>query len=184
MANGTNYDPSAQYAALQQRVSGIENSIVGISSEIRTLTNSINERSRTPWAIILSGASTSLGGIALVGGLIAWGLSAQQGAIVTSLNEFKTTYESNRLVSRNDYLDKFQQARDGITKIEARQVPREELDRVWQSYEGRFTDQQRQLDELKNQFGSVYGLRDVISDLKENQEEIRRQISSGRPYQP
>ncbi|MDR6666384.1 hypothetical protein [Rhizobium sp. 1399] len=55
-----------------------------------------------------------------------------------------------------------------------------ELDRVFGSYDQRFTDQQRQIDEVKTAQGAVYGARDVIIELRENQQRIERELSTIR----
>lgn len=164
--------PDAQYAALAQRVTGIEGQLAGISTQLGALSTNLNERSKTPWAIIFSGAGTSLVAVSLVGGLIAWGLSTQTSNIVASLIEFKQTYADNRAQSRIDMNAKWA----SFDAQFARSVPREELQQIWTAQQNTDRDQQRQIDELKTQFGSVYGLRDIINDLKNNQEEIRKRL--------
>ncbi|MHC2543506.1 hypothetical protein ACVINY_004218 [Sinorhizobium meliloti] len=53
------------------------------------------------------------------------------------------------------------------------QVPGAELDRVWQGYDQRFADHQRQIDEVKQAQRSVYSQR-----LKENQQRLERKIAT------
>lgn len=63
-----------------------------------------------------------------------------------------------------------------LNDLRAAQVPRTELDRIWQGYDQRFADHQRQIDEVKQAQGSVYSQRDIILDLKENQQRLEREI--------
>ncbi len=51
---------------------------------------------------------------------------------------------------------------------------RAELDRVFLNYDQRFIDQQRQLDDQKQQSGAVYGTRDVIMDLRQRVDRVER----------
>jgi hypothetical protein len=169
-----NFNPDAQYAALAQRVTGIEGTLTSISTQLGALATAVSERSQTPWSIIFSGAATSLVAISLVGGLIAWGLSTQTSNIVASLADFKQIYSDNRTTSRVDMNAKWAE----IDAQLARSVPREEHQQIWLAQTNTDRDQQRQIDELKLQFGSVYGLRDIITDLKNNQEEIRKRLIS------
>jgi hypothetical protein len=46
---------------------------------------------------------------------------------------------------------------------------------VWAAYDQRFVDQQRQLDDVKQAQGSVYGQRDIILDLRERLDRVERQ---------
>ena len=64
-----------------------------------------------------------------------------------------------------------------VKELRDAQVPRAELDRVFAAYDQRFLDQQRQLIDMKESQGSVYGARDVILDLKTNQQRLERELS-------
>lgn len=64
------------------------------------------------------------------------------------------------------------------------QVPRAELDRVFAAYNQRLSDQQRQINESKEASGSVYGARDVIIDLKNNQQRLERELSDMKAKGP
>lgn len=63
----------------------------------------------------------------------------------------------------------------GVKELRDAQVPRDELDRVFASYDQRFVDQQRQLDDVKQAQGNVYGTRDILLDLRERIDRIERQ---------
>ncbi|AFL51255.1 hypothetical protein ABIE78_002936 [Sinorhizobium fredii] len=51
-----------------------------------------------------------------------------------------------------------------LKDIHDAQVPRAELDRVWEGYDQRFSDHQRQIDAVKQAQGSVYRQRGIILD--------------------
>jgi C-terminal processing protease CtpA/Prc len=46
---------------------------------------------------------------------------------------------------------------------------------VWQNYRNKDQDLQRQLDEVKEAQGSVYGARDVILDLRQRLDRVERE---------
>ena len=54
-----------------------------------------------------------------------------------------------------------------------------ELGRVFNSYDEQRADIQRQLDEVKQAQGSVYGARDILLDLRERIDRMVRQRLSG-----
>lgn len=62
-----------------------------------------------------------------------------------------------------------------VKELRDAQVRREELHRVFGSYDQRFIDQQRQIDEVKTAQGSVYGARDILLDLRERIDRMERQ---------
>ncbi|WP_205909075.1 hypothetical protein [Neorhizobium lilium] len=154
------------------------------SEQIASTNAQLAERGKTPWGLLISAM-----GIMIV---IIQGLSSLQfgpvradidrlNVAITNLAsnttssgafaEFKSTYENNRITSRQDNDNRFAAIE---TKFQ-NQVPRGEHERVWASYDQRFTDVQRQVDEVKAAQGSVYGARDVILDLRERLDRIERQ---------
>jgi C-terminal processing protease CtpA/Prc len=68
-----------------------------------------------------------------------------------------------------------------VAEIRAGLVPRAEHERVWQNYMNKDQDLQRQLDEVKEAQGSVYGARDVILDLRERLDRVERQRIAAHP---
>lgn len=57
--------------------------------------------------------------------------------------------------------------KDAIAEIREAQVPRAELERVWQTFNQRFSDHQRQLASVKQAQDNMYSQRDIILDLRE-----------------
>lgn len=181
---------ASEVAALKVEVDGIRRDVSGLTTQISALAAAINERSKTPWAIIISGAGTSLLGISLVGGLIAWGLSVQTSGIVAQsdaklsaledkIDTFKETYEANRVISRQDQDARW--ARNDA--LLARSVPREEHEKIWDAQTRTDADQQRQIEEVKTAAGSTYSLRDYIQRLTERIDTLE-QRSLYQPNRP
>lgn len=61
-----------------------------------------------------------------------------------------------------------------IADIRAGLVPRAEHERVWANFDQRFTDEQRQIDELKSSSASTYNVRDVLLDLRSRLDALER----------
>lgn len=159
-------DPSIDHAALavvEARVTGLERALQDIAQSLGGLSAKMDERSKTQWPTLIGFLMLSW---SVLGGL---GFFALQ-TVKSDMDSFKAYYESNRLLSRTDSNDRF-------SKIETGLVSRGEHERVWLSNDQRFVDMQRQLDELKLAQGSVYGARDVIQDLKRNQDRLEEQIA-------
>lgn len=145
---------------------------------IATITSSLAERNKPQWQAL----GVALTFAAMLGGLAYLPIREA----TTDLKNAVSTI-ADRMVTRQE-MD-WRQARGAedrvrleamVKELRDQQVPRDELDRVWQSYDQRFSDQQRQLDDLKQAQGSVYGARDVILDLRERLDRIERQrIAAG-----
>ncbi|MBB4347915.1 hypothetical protein [Aliirhizobium cellulosilyticum] len=71
-----------------------------------------------------------------------------------------------------------QRTEGAIKEIRTDLVPRAEHERVWQNYTNKDDDLQRQLDEMKQAAGSVYGLRDILLDLRNRMDRVERERSS------
>lgn len=107
---------------------------------------------------------------------------------VQSFLDFKSGYENNRVVSRQDLNDRFQSVSMTIDKVRDDLVPRKELDRVWLSYDTQLSNEretrttsdaniQRQLDEIKQATASVYGQRDALMELRDSQKQLREDLA-------
>lgn len=195
----------AKLAALEQRVYGLERGVhdlnqlftgrIGeVSAQLAGLSTKLDERSRTPWATIVSAMGVVLA-IVIAGGQLAkapvddaltrlerdYARVVQETISAKSFAEFKATYENNRLVSRQDYDARFARVDADLTALEARAreaqgavVPRGEHQERWRSQDAAIAALQRQLDELKAAFGGIYGARDVIIELRERLDRIER----------
>jgi hypothetical protein len=195
------FDPMAQYARLSERVENQGKDIVDLRSNmntgfqsvnaaIGTLSNELRSNSKTQWPVIWAAAGVCFTVLATGGAFFYSSLSKGQDRLDTNISEvskdavsvsafqdFRATYDNNRVVSRNEYIDKFGQMNVAIGKINDQLVPRAELERVWQSDDMQKAQLQKQIDELKQGQASTYSARDILLDLKENQQRLDRELS-------
>lgn len=198
MANGdpmTNFDPETRIAALGERVEGqgrrlssleatVTQGFKQVEVSIGSLSSEFRNSQRPQWQAI----GVALTFATVVGALAYWPIRENQSDFksdlrsiadsamsVSSFVDFKATYENNRIVSRTEYIDKFNAVNSSIAKIADDQVPRKEMDRVWASQDRQFSDLQRQLDEIKASVANVYSPRDVIRDTLERIDRLERE---------
>jgi len=168
-----------------------------VSQAVNLLSNELRGSSRTQWPVIWSAVGVCFVVIAAIGGLayspVLGNISridnSQQSlaALIKSVDdnampiqafaEFKNTYENNRVLSRQDYNDRFGVINEALKDT----VPRAEHARVWSAYDQRFLDQQRQIDEVKTAQGSVYGTRDLLIDLRNRLDRVETLRESVTP---
>jgi len=171
---------------LGRRVSDIENEMrTGfrqIETSISQLTATLAERAKPQWQAL----GVALTFAAMIGALAYW-------PIREATNDLKasTTAISAAMVTRQE-MD-WRQARSqedrlrtegSIVDMRANLIPRAEHERVWQNYDQRFLDQQRQIDEVKQAQNSVYGARDVLMDMRERLDRLEQQRRLMAPVAP
>lgn len=209
MNNGNGFDPMAQYARLSERVENQGKDIVDLRSNMNTgfqtlnsavnsLANELRSNSRTQWPVIWAAAGVCF---AIIVALGSQALSPIKDAIgetktdlrsvsssalsVAAFTDFKSTYENNRIVSRNENIDKFNNLSATLETIRKDQVPRAELERVWASDDQIRKQMQDQINELKQGQANTYSARDLLLDMRERQDRIERQIYGvSRPPSP
>ncbi|MEI4482249.1 MULTISPECIES: hypothetical protein [unclassified Phyllobacterium] len=109
---------------------------------------------------------------------------------LAAFQDFRSSYENNRIVSRQENIDKFGSMRTDIDKIKDDQVPRKEHERVWQSYDAQLAadreariaanmNLQRQLDEVKQTQSGFFGQRDLNMQVLDRLERIERDRRQG-----
>lgn len=198
MASGNGFDPMAQYARLSERVENQGKDIVDLRSNMNTgfqtinanlsaLSNELRSSSKTQWPVIWAAAGVCFTILATGGAFFYNSLSKGQDRLdvaisdvskdavsVSAFQDFRTTYENNRVVSRTDYIDKFNNLNTQIDTIRKDQVPRAEHERVWASQDQQLAQMQKQIDELKAGQASTYSARDVILDLRERVDRVER----------
>lgn len=197
-----NLRDDAKLAALEQRVYGLERGVhdlnqlftgrIGeVSAQLAGLSTKLDERSRTPWATIVSAMGVVLA-IVIAGGQLAKApvddalarlerdtdRLSREAVAATSFGEFKASHHNDRLVGRQDLDARFARVDAGLGALERSVrdalVPRGEHQERWRAQDAAAASLQRQLDELKGAFGGVYGARDVIIELRERLERIER----------
>ncbi|MBP1852099.1 hypothetical protein [Rhizobium halophytocola] len=190
MTTANGFDPMAQYARLSERVENQGKDIVDLRSNMNTgfqtinsaisqLSNELRNNSKTQWPVIWSAAGVCSAMLIAAGTFVYGTLSSRQDRMETAFADF-----TKAAITRQEM--EWRQARSAedrarmdasIKEVRDAQVPREELDRVWQSYDQRFSNQQRQVDDIKQAQGSVYGARDILLDLRDRIDKIERRMS-------
>ena len=197
--NGSTYDPLAQYARLSERVENQGKDIVDLRSNMNTgfqnvnanisaLANDFRATGKTQWPIIIGFCSVT---ITVLGGLGFLALQPIKDNIAQIREDAKTLSSTtgtgfatlvDKMVTQKELewrtargAEDRQRTEASIKELREEQVPRKELDRVFNSYDQQRADIQRQLDEVKQAQGSVYGARDILLDLRERIDRIERQ---------
>ena len=172
--------------------------MTAMSSEMRSsvaaLSTNLAERNRTPWAVIIGFCSVS---ITILGGLGFLALQPIKDNILQiqvdrreQAREIKDSLSVivEKMVTQKDLEYRTARGMEDRSRMEATlkklddaQVPRAEHERVWSNYDQRFADQQRQLDEMKQAQGNVYGARDFLLDTRERLDRLERQRLAGQP---
>ncbi|MCQ1766112.1 hypothetical protein NOJ28_11255 [Neorhizobium galegae] len=161
----------------------IESSMSAMSSEMRSsvaaLATNMAERNKPQWQAL----GVALTFCTILGGLAYWPINAATTDLksaVGTISEKMVTQKEMEWRTQRGAEDR-QRSDSMIKELREEQVPRKELDRVWTAYDQRIVDQQRQLDELKQAQGAIYGARDVIMDMRERLDRVERQRLSAPP---
>lgn len=197
--NGDTFDPRAQWARLSERVenqgkdiidlrSNMNTGFQNVQSAITSLTNEFRGSTKTQWPVIWSAIGVALSFAVIVGGMAYWPIRENTSDLKVAVIELaKQTNESIKdlaasTVSRQEMdwraargAEDRARTEKAIDAITTDLVPRGEHERVWQNYDQRFMDQQRQIDEVKAAQGSTYNARDVILDMRERLDRLERE---------
>lgn len=186
--NNTGFDPQARYAALDERVTNLgtrltsfeqntarsftqlEASIVGLSAEFRT-------NQRPQWAAL----GVMLTAVIAIGALAYWPVRENQNefresikTITASINvipkEYLSRQEADQRAARG--LEDRQRTESAITDLRGNAVPRGEWTERQAAINATTADLGRRLDELRQDFGATYGIRDALNDLRSRLERI------------
>lgn len=184
----TPFDPLAQWARLSERVENQGKDIVdlrsnmntgfqGVNANLAALSNELRSAGKTHWPVIFAALSVVITILAGLGFLSLQPIKDNTARLETALVRLAETSVSQKEMewrSARGAEDRMR-TETAVKDLREAQVPRLELTRVWDNYDQRFTDQQRQIDEVKQAQGSVYGQRDVILDLRERLDRMERQ---------
>ncbi|MBB3315096.1 hypothetical protein FHT77_000938 [Rhizobium sp. BK181] len=193
------FDPMTSWARLSERVENQGKDIVDlrsnmntgfqtINSAINTLSNELRTNSKTQWPVIWSAAGVCFTILAALGAFFYGTLSKSQDRLDVAIIETNKGIQSSlEKVTANMVTQKEMEWRTArssedrqrtdiaIKDIRESLVPRAEHERVWQNYDDRSKDFQRQIDEIKQAQGSVYGQRDFMLDLRERLDRLERE---------
>jgi hypothetical protein len=194
--NGNGFD----HARLSERVenqgkdifylrSNMNTGFQTLNSAVNALANELRASGKTQWPVIWAAASVRFAIIVALGsqalGPIKDAVGETKADIrevsgnalsVSAFTDFKNTYENNRIVSRNENIDKFNNMSMAIETIRKDQVPRAELERVWAAGDQMRKQLQDQINELKQGQANTYSARDRLLDMREPQDRLERQI--------
>jgi len=203
--NGGSFDPMAQYARLSERVENQGKDIVDlrsnmntgfqtVNSAISTLSNELRASGRTQWPAIWAALSV---GVAILTGLGFMALQPIKDSIAT-IREDAKAQATDTSTSISAIVDKMvtqkemewrtqrgtedrKRSDEAISALRDAQVPRQEMERVWQSDDQRFSDLQRQIDDANNRFGNTYTLSDYIKRLTDRLDAVEQRTMNVRP---
>ncbi|WP_245423061.1 hypothetical protein [Neorhizobium huautlense] len=164
-------------AEMRAGFKAMENGMTTLAGEMRTslaaLSANLAERSRPQWQAL----SVVLAFAAMLGGLAYLPIREATGDLKSSVapltDKMVTQKELEWRTARG--AEDRQRSEAMIKELREEQVPRKELDRVFNSYDEQRSDIRRQLDEVKQAQGSVYGARDILLDLRERIDRMERQ---------
>lgn len=205
------FDPEARVARIAERVDNqgarithLETVVTKGFSDIQQtfgkqftdLSSEMRNRDRTPWGIIWPAMGVMFAVLFGIGGALYYPVRETMSEMksdirmlrsealsVGAFQDFRATYENNRVVSRTEYIDKFAQLGLAIAAVREDQVPRKELERTWQLYDQSLSFIQTQINDLKRENASVYTSRDKILDQDDKLkklEDLLRSLQVGR----
>jgi len=203
MPTNGSFDPETRYVQLGERVENqatkiadldlrMRQGFTDIGSQIRGLSDDVRGGSKTQWPLVIGFSSVTITILAGLGFLALQPIkdnisqiredakvqaSSTSQALSVVVEKMVTQKEMEWRTARGT--EDRARMEGSVKEVRDAQVPREELDRVWASYDQRFADQQRQLDDLKTAQGSVYGQRDFMLDLRERLDRVERQRLTG-----
>ena len=158
----------------------IETSFQSFTNETRnaftTISQTISERGRAPWGVLISAGVFIVTITSAVGALAYWPiLSSQSKLEENQVNIVERMVTQKELEWRTARAAE-ERLRTDVTlrSIDNSMVPRAELDRVFQGYDQRLADHQRQIDETKSIIGNTYSLKDYIARITERLDTIEQ----------
>lgn len=154
----------------------MESAVSSLANETRnsiaSLSSNIAERNKPQWQAI----AVALSFCTIVGGLVYWPIKDDTSSVKSSIlliTERMVTQKEMEWRTARGQEDR-QRTEASIKELRDALVPRAEHERVWQNYTSKDEDLQRQLNEIKQAQGNVYGARDVILDLRERLDRVER----------
>lgn len=156
--------PNGTYAALEQRVSGIENQIGALAGSIDSLARDVRDGRKFPWGA----AATVIAATGLLGAIITFGFSAYIGQI--NANQTGLQGQISALTQNTmpvgQLNERYDQTERRLSTIEGGLVTRGEHESQWQNQDASVADLQRQIDLIRTDLGSSYSLNDALSALQ------------------
>ena len=156
----------------------MESAVSSLANEMRSsvaaLSTNIAERNKPQWQAL----GVALTFCTILGGLAYWPINAA----TTDLKAAVSTISQN-MVSQAEMkwrtdrgLEDRARTDAAIKDLRDAQVPRQEMERVWQAEDQQRMQIQKQIDELKASQANTYSARDLLLDLRERQDRMEKQL--------
>lgn len=194
MPNGNPFDPLASYARLSERVENQGKDIVdlrsnmntgfqGVNANLNALSNELRSNSRTQWPVIWSAIGVGVVMLSGLGFMALQPIKDNNGRLEAAMVRLaESTVSQKEMEWRTARGAEDRQGTNlAIADLRASQVPRQEMERVWQSDDQQKAALQKQIDELKQAQANTYSARDLLLDMRERQDRIERQVYGSRP---
>lgn len=189
MSSNGNFDPLASYARLSERVenqgkdlidirSNMNTGFQTVNSAIGTLSNELRTNSRTQWPVLWAALSVGVTILAGLGFMALQPIKDNTSRLEMALVRLAESSVSQKEMEWRTARGAEDRARTelAVADLRASQVPRKELERVWSAEDQQRMQMQKQIDEIKQGQASTYGARDILLDLKENQQRLDREF--------
>jgi len=169
-------DIAAQKAEFSQQIIGVKaefsHQLAGMAQSLQaslgSLSAKLDERSRPQWQLYVTFAGFLLTFTTVVGTLAYWPIRDDTNELKVAVRRFE-----DRAVTRSELTDRRAVLEDRIKRIEADIqaveagiVPRGEHQEKWRGIDQGISNLQRQIDDLKKQFGETFSLRDALLQMQ------------------
>lgn len=187
MANNGQFDPVASWAKLSERVenqgkdivdlrSNMNSGFQSINANLTALSNELRAGGKTQWPVIWSAIGVSFAIIVAIGGLAYAPITAATGRLESALAAM-----SERMITREELEWRSARAAEdrgrqetAISDLRASTVTRPEWTERNRARDQEVSDISRRVDEIRADFGSVYGTRDVIQQMQQEIDRLRQ----------
>lgn len=200
--NGSS-DLGSLYARLSERVDSQGNAIIDLRSNMNTgfhnlqsalsgITTELRGSSRTQWPVIWSAIGVSFAVLAAVGALAYRPVLANQDRLEAAIVKVADVVNSlpDKTVSRQEMdwrtargAEDRARTEQSIVDLRTNTVARAEWLQQIHGRDQEVAELSRRIDEIRQQFGSVYGQRDVILDMRKDLDMLRQRLYTARTQQ-
>lgn len=213
LPNGNpHWDPQARYLQLDERVTNLRGSVThleqkvdsgftALGNQLAAMSAEFRTGQKTQWPVIISLLSLIV--VALLGFGGAIGLlslnpvkervmeaSADVKNLASAINELVQTLPEGFVTRRETEALRTRGAEDrvrteaAVADLRTGTVSRAEWSERSAAVNASLAEQSRRIDELRADFGAVYGTRDVLQDLKDQIRRLEMQVYPNLPRTP
>lgn len=144
-------DHATNGGALGARVDNLEQSVTAIRNDIAGLSQLVVASQKTPWGTLISAAGFIVLVLTAFGGIFASGMEGQ--------------IADNKMAIRDN--------RDDVKAVVQAMVPRGEHDEHWKKTDADILNLQKQIDQIRSDFGSAYSLKDALSHMQSELDKLK-----------